>query len=85
MHIGHLIEENQQHIVFYLKHTFLKNEEICCITDEGTMAKNGWENNDSDFLRALYGVYKIRAILFPYLLVNFFKKGISVLLKVINS
>ena len=49
------------------------NEEICCITDEGTMAKNGWENNDSDFLWALYSVHKIRAILFPYLLVNFQK------------
>ena len=26
------------------------NEEICCITSEGKMAKNEWENDDSDFL-----------------------------------
>ena len=43
------------------------NEEICCITNEGKTAKNEWENDDSDLLRALYSVYKtIRAILFPY-------------------
>ena len=43
------------------------NEEICCITNEGKTAKNEWENDDSDFLRALYSVYKkIRTILFPY-------------------
>ena len=34
------------------------NEEICCITNEGKTAKNEWENDDSDFLRALYSVYK---------------------------
>ena len=34
------------------------NEEICCITDEGKTAKNGQENDDSDFLPALYIVYK---------------------------
>ena len=43
------------------------NEEICCITNDGKTAKNEWENDDSDFLWALYSVYKkIRAILFPY-------------------
>ena len=43
------------------------NEEIRCITNEKKMAKNEWENDDSDFLRALYSVYKkIRTILFPY-------------------
>ena len=39
---------------------------------------NEWENDDSEILRALYSVYvyikKIRTILFPYLLVNFFKQ-----------
>ena len=39
------------------------NEEICCITNEGKMARNEWENDDSDFLQALYSVYKkIKAI-----------------------
>ena len=35
-----------------------KIEEIHCIIDEGKMAKNEWENNDSEFLRALYSVCK---------------------------
>ena len=34
------------------------NEEICCITNEGKTAKDEWENDYSDFLRALYSVYK---------------------------
>ena len=34
------------------------NEEICCIINGGKTAKNEWENDDSDFLRALYSVYK---------------------------
>ena len=34
------------------------NEEICCITNEGKMAKDEWENDYSNFLRALYSVYK---------------------------
>ena len=39
------------------------NEEIRCITNEGKAVRNEWENDDSDFLRALYCVYKkIRAI-----------------------
>ena len=33
------------------------NEEICCITNEGKTPKNEWEN-DSEFLPALYTVYK---------------------------
>ena len=33
------------------------NEEICCITIERKVAKNEWENDDSDFLLALYSVY----------------------------
>ena len=37
------------------------NEEISCISNEGKMARNEWENDDSDFLQALYSVYeKIR-------------------------
>ena len=34
------------------------NEEICCIINEGKMARNEWENDDSDFFQALYSVYK---------------------------
>ena len=34
------------------------NEEICRITNEGKMVRNEWENDDSDFLPALYSVYK---------------------------
>ena len=34
------------------------NEEIHCIAKEGKTAKNEWENDDSDFLVALYSVYQ---------------------------
>ena len=34
------------------------NEEIHCISNEGKKARNEYENDDSDFLRALYSVYK---------------------------
>ena len=34
------------------------NEEICCITNEEKTARNEWENDDSNFLPALYSVYK---------------------------
>ena len=34
------------------------NEEIHCINNEGIKAMNEYENDDSDFLRALYSVYK---------------------------
>ena len=45
------------------------NEEYCCITNEGKMAQNEWENDDSNFLRALHSVYKkIRTIFFHTLL-----------------
>ena len=44
------------------------NEEILCITNKGKAAKNEWEIDDSDFLRAFYSVYKrIRTIFFPIL------------------
>ena len=45
------------------------NEQICCIANEGEMAWNEWENDDSDFFQALFSVYKkIRAIFFHTLL-----------------
>ena len=45
------------------------NEEIRCITNEGKMVRNELENDDSDFLRALYSVFKkIRTIFFHTLL-----------------
>ena len=50
------------------------NEEIRCITSESKTAKNEWENDDSDFLRALYRLYKKIRIFFSYLLVNLFKQ-----------
>ena len=51
------------------------NEDIHCITNGGKAAKNEWENDDSDFLQALYSIYKkIRKNLFPYLLINLFKE-----------
>ena len=34
------------------------NEEIHCITNEGKPTKNEWVNDDSNFLLALYSVYK---------------------------
>ena len=40
------------------KNLFRLNEEIRCITIEGKTAKNEWENDDSDFLPALYNLYK---------------------------
>ena len=33
-------------------------EEIHCITNKGKTAKNDWENDDSNFLLALYSVYQ---------------------------
>ena len=43
--------------------------EICCITNEGKTAWNKSENDDSDFLQALFSVYKkIRTIFFYILL-----------------
>ena len=47
------------------------NEESNCITNEGKTAKIEWENDDSDFLQALYSAYKN---LFLYLLVNLVKE-----------
>ena len=45
------------------------NEEIRYITNEGKTARNECENDDSNFLRALYSVHiKIRTILFHTLL-----------------
>ena len=62
------------------------NEEIRCITNEEKTARNEWENDDSDFLPALYSVFKkIRTIFFHTLLAihhsvasyKYFKKLIS--------
>ena len=62
------------------------NEEICCITNEGKTARKQWENDDFDFLQALYMVYKkIRTIFFHTLLAihcsvsssKYFKKLLS--------
>ena len=50
------------------------NEEISHITNKGKTVKNELENDDSGPLQALYSVYKIRSIIFPYLIVNLFKQ-----------
>ena len=34
------------------------NEEIHCIANKGITAKNELENDDSDFLWAIYSIYK---------------------------
>ena len=63
------------------------DEEIHCISNERKTGRNEWENNDSNFLWALYSVYKnIRTIFFHTLLAihrsvgsyKYFKKLISV-------
>ena len=41
------------------------NEEICRITNERKTFRNEWENDDSNFLRASYSVYKkLRTVFF---------------------
>ena len=51
------------------------NEEIYCITNKGKMAKYEWENDDSNFLVALYSVYKrLGQFFFHTLLANLFKQ-----------
>ena len=41
---------------FFSKETYLKNEEINCITNKGKTGKIQWGNADSDFLQVLYSV-----------------------------
>ena len=57
------------------------NEEICCITNEGKTPRNEWENDDSNFLQALYNIKKLGQFFsIPYLQVasyKYFKKLIS--------
>ena len=45
--------------------------------EKGKTTTNERENDESDIIRALHSVHKkVRAILFPYLLVNLFKQRI---------
>ena len=61
------------------------NEEIHCITNEGKMAKNECENDDCDFLRALFSVYKkLGQFFFHTYSLTCLKKDTSVLIKVVN-
>ena len=61
------------------------SEKICCIINKGKAAKNECENDDSDFLWALFNVYKkLRGLFFHIYLLTFLKKDTSVLLAVIN-
>ena len=62
-------------VLLQSKPIYRVNEEICSISNRGRTAKNEWENDGSDFLQALYNVYKkLRTILFPCLLINLFKE-----------
>ena len=59
------------------------NEEIYCITNKGEMAENEWENVDSDFLRALYSLYKkSEQFFFHTLLTNLFRQRCIILLQI---
>ena len=62
------------------------NEESPCNTNEGKLTRNEWENDDFDFLQALYSVYKKIRIIFSHTLLTvhrsvasykYFKKLIS--------
>ena len=51
------------------------NKEIHCITNAGKTAKNEWENDESNFLVALYSIYKkLGQFFFDTLLTNLFKQ-----------
>ena len=51
------------------------NEEICCIDNEGNMAKSEWENDDSNFVPASCIVFKNwRQFFFHTLLANLLKQ-----------
>ena len=59
------------------------NEEIYCITNKGKMAENEWENVDSDFLQALYSLYKkSEQFFFHTLLTNLFRQRYIILLQI---
>ena len=59
------------------------NEEIYYITNKGKTAKNEWENDDSDFLWALYSVYKKWGQMFFHIYsLTSLNKDTSALLKV---
>ena len=61
------------------------NEEIYYITNKGKTAKNEWENDDSDFLWALYSVYKKwRQLFFHSYSLTSLNKDTSALLKIIH-
>ena len=54
------------------------NEEFRCITNERKSAKNKWENDDSDFLQALYSVYnKLGQFINQTFLLTCLKKNVS--------
>ena len=87
MYIGHPIEEDQQHVVFsvFFKTNLFKEsmKRFIALLTMGKQLRMKRKNYDSDFLRALYSVYKKLGQFFPYLL-TCLKKDTSVLLKVIN-
>ena len=55
------------------------NKEIRSITNEGKSANNEWENDDSDFLWALYSKYKkLGQFFFHAYLWTCLKRGTSI-------
>ena len=46
------------------------NEEIRCIINEEKTARNEWENDDSNFLRALYSAHKKNRTIFFHTLLT---------------
>ena len=55
------------------------NHEIRCITNEEKIARNAWENDDSNCPQALYSIflYTLLAIHHPAASYKYFKKLIS--------
>ena len=55
------------------------NEEIHCITNKGVTAKNELENDGSDFLWAIYSIYKkLGQFFFGTDSFNYLKKVINI-------
>ena len=67
MPIGHLIEENQQHIAAFFKTNMFKErmKKFFALLAKEKTVKNEWENDVSEFLLVLYSAFeRIRTILF---------------------
>ena len=85
-HIGHSIEENQQHVSSVFKTNYFKEwmkKFVALLTKEKRLRMNG--KMMTDFLQAFYSVYKkLGQFFFHTYLLTYLKKDTSVLLKIIN-